>query len=355
MGDALEVPIGPATFRVVTDLTRFWTDSRLSTFTRTEVTFRSGRAVPMRPVACFRPPDARSCRYCGRSSICTRRHTAQCRWGRRRWTCRRGASMALRTRPSRRLASRCGGRGRASGRSCPSRRWARAPTGRRSRRPRRQRTGDGPAGHRHRRCGRRDHPDHRPGVPGERVRRVGAALAVVLSTCLIGVGPASGAPTHASGLAPVHRACGAAPSGWVRCFAEWHAGGSRAAATAIAPAVGLPKSGYGPADIAFGLRARHHPRLRSGCGDRRRIDNPEVESDLAAYRRAWGLPPCTSANGCFRKVNQRGGGRRRRSPIRVGASGDRARRGKPSPPRAPDARSCWSRPTTRHSSTSGSP
>jgi hypothetical protein len=54
LGDALKVPIGPATFRVVTDLTRFWTDSRLSTFTRTDVTFRSGGAVPMPPSwACF--------------------------------------------------------------------------------------------------------------------------------------------------------------------------------------------------------------------------------------------------------------------------------------------------------------
>jgi subtilase family serine protease len=32
-----------------------------------------------------------------------------------------------------------------------------------------------------------------------------------------------------------------------------------------------------------------------------------VEADLAAYRAAFGLPPCTTANGCFRKVNQDGG------------------------------------------------
>jgi hypothetical protein len=49
LGDVLKVPIGPATFRVVTDVTRFWTDSRLSTFTSTDVTFRSGGAVPMPP------------------------------------------------------------------------------------------------------------------------------------------------------------------------------------------------------------------------------------------------------------------------------------------------------------------
>jgi hypothetical protein len=54
LGDALEVPIGPATFRVVTDVTRSWTDSSLSTFTSTDVTFRSGGAVPMPPSwVCF--------------------------------------------------------------------------------------------------------------------------------------------------------------------------------------------------------------------------------------------------------------------------------------------------------------
>lgn len=36
-------------------------------------------------------------------------------------------------------------------------------------------------------------------------------------------------------------------------------------------------------------------------------DDPAAESDLAVYRTMFGLPACTSANGCFRKVDQRGG------------------------------------------------
>jgi subtilase family serine protease len=36
-------------------------------------------------------------------------------------------------------------------------------------------------------------------------------------------------------------------------------------------------------------------------------DNPNVASDLAVYRSQFGLPPCTTVNGCFTKVNQRGG------------------------------------------------
>jgi subtilase family serine protease len=35
-------------------------------------------------------------------------------------------------------------------------------------------------------------------------------------------------------------------------------------------------------------------------------DYPNAESDLAVYRSTFGLPPCTTANGCFKKVNQDG-------------------------------------------------
>jgi subtilase family serine protease len=36
-------------------------------------------------------------------------------------------------------------------------------------------------------------------------------------------------------------------------------------------------------------------------------DAPTVASDLGVYRSAYGLSACTTANGCFRKVNQNGG------------------------------------------------
>ncbi|HEV2261805.1 MAG TPA: hypothetical protein VGR69_05905 [Candidatus Rubrimentiphilum sp.] len=35
-------------------------------------------------------------------------------------------------------------------------------------------------------------------------------------------------------------------------------------------------------------------------------DDPNAEADLAVYRAAYGLPPCTTLNGCFKKVNQQG-------------------------------------------------
>ena len=36
-------------------------------------------------------------------------------------------------------------------------------------------------------------------------------------------------------------------------------------------------------------------------------DNPNAESDLGVYRAAYGLTPCTSATGCFAKIDQNGG------------------------------------------------
>ena len=36
------------------------------------------------------------------------------------------------------------------------------------------------------------------------------------------------------------------------------------------------------------------------------FDDPNAESDLAVYRAQYGLPACTTANGCFKKLNQTG-------------------------------------------------
>ena len=46
-------------------------------------------------------------------------------------------------------------------------------------------------------------------------------------------------------------------------------------------------------------------------------DDPKAESDLAVYRSTFGLPACTTANGCFKKVNQNGAA----SPLPAGDTG----------------------------------
>ncbi len=69
----------------------------------------------------------------------------------------------------------------------------------------------------------------------------------------------------------------------------------------------LVVSGYGPADI----QGAYKLSTSSGAGRTVAIvdayDLPTAESDLATYRSNFGLPPCTTANGCFRKINQTGG------------------------------------------------
>ena len=66
--------------------------------------------------------------------------------------------------------------------------------------------------------------------------------------------------------------------------------------------------GYGPADLRS---AYNLPSETSGSGQTVGIvdayNDPDAESDLAAYRSQYGLPACTTANGCFKKVNQTGG------------------------------------------------
>jgi len=64
--------------------------------------------------------------------------------------------------------------------------------------------------------------------------------------------------------------------------------------------------GYGPGDLqrAYGLGGLKGRGRTVAIVDA--FDDPKAEADLAVYRAAYGLPPCTTANGCFRKVNQNG-------------------------------------------------
>nr|WSX81738.1 carboxypeptidase regulatory-like domain-containing protein [Streptomyces sp. NBC_00899] len=66
-------------------------------------------------------------------------------------------------------------------------------------------------------------------------------------------------------------------------------------------------SGYGPADLhsAYGLPATGTGTPTVAVVDA--YDDPNAEADLAVYRAQYGLPACTTANGCFRKTDQRGG------------------------------------------------
>lgn len=79
-------------------------------------------------------------------------------------------------------------------------------------------------------------------------------------------------------------------------------------------------SGYGPSSLqsAYNLAAA---AASAGGGQRVYVvdayDDPNAASDLATYRSQYGLPACTTANGCFQKLNQSG----QSSPLPSGNTG----------------------------------
>ena len=73
------------------------------------------------------------------------------------------------------------------------------------------------------------------------------------------------------------------------------------------PVATTSPQGYNPPDLQSAYN------LPSGAGTGQIVavvdayDGPTAESDLAVYRSMFGLPPCTTANGCFKRVDQTGG------------------------------------------------
>jgi subtilase family serine protease len=116
------------------------------------------------------------------------------------------------------------------------------------------------------------------------------------------VGDDSTATSQALG-APngVGKACGAVGPGEGRCHVQIRLGPDGQPATSSGP------SGYNPADLQAAYKL---PSSTGGAGMTVAIVDaygyPNAESDLAVYRSQFGLPPCTTANGCFKKVNQSG-------------------------------------------------
>jgi subtilase family serine protease len=126
---------------------------------------------------------------------------------------------------------------------------------------------------------------------------VTAALPVLAFTTTASASPGSAA-AH-----PAVRACAAPVAGYAACNA-W----VRTDAVAAKAAPNATPSGYGPGDLQS---AYNLPSATAGSGQTVAIvdayDDPTAESDLAVYRTQFALPACTTANGCFKKVNQSGG------------------------------------------------
>lgn len=142
------------------------------------------------------------------------------------------------------------------------------------------------------------------------VASVAAGCAVFAA---IGGSPASATPVSADGASvaappPAAALCPQQP-GRMWCLSErTPVAAPTSAAQGPVPHAATPtvQSGpYGPAD----LRAAYNvPDTTTSATVAIVVayDAPKVETDLAVYRSAFGLPRCITANGCFRKVNQDG-------------------------------------------------
>ncbi|MGI8881407.1 MAG: S53 family peptidase, partial [Jatrophihabitans sp.] len=115
--------------------------------------------------------------------------------------------------------------------------------------------------------------------------------------------PASASPASpVTGHHKVARLCSATPAkGFAACFAVRQTDNTYQPNTPNA----VP-SGYGPSDLlgAYKLPASGGSGATVAIVDAQ--DDPKAEADLASYRSQYGLPACTTANGCFKKVNQNG-------------------------------------------------
>jgi len=125
-----------------------------------------------------------------------------------------------------------------------------------------------------------------------------AALVGVVAIVLVPV-TAQGANGHAN----YHAVCPGPPAGYAHCHAlvvtDSHG----------KPVSNVTPSGFSPAQIKSGYG--FSTSSTAGSGQTIAIvdayDDPSAESDLAVFSSQFGLPACTTANGCFKKVNQSGG------------------------------------------------
>ncbi|MEV0093796.1 carboxypeptidase regulatory-like domain-containing protein [Streptomyces sp. NPDC050738] len=149
-----------------------------------------------------------------------------------------------------------------------------------------------------------------------RLVALGAAAAIAVVTVQLPAQAASlsatagsaGKPAAAKQAHPAHRSCAkSANPAKASCSALVRDDIAQTRAQVAAEPDATP-SGLGPADLqaAYDL-----PSASAGGGQTVAIvdayDNPSAEAELATYRTQFGLPACTTANGCFSKIDQRGG------------------------------------------------
>ncbi len=127
--------------------------------------------------------------------------------------------------------------------------------------------------------------------------------AVLAAVALLALAPSALAkPSYPKGHS--RSVCGAVGADQARCNAKVVTDSAGNAFMNVAPA------GYGPSDLqgAYELSpAKGSPGSGPTIAIVDAYNHPSAESDLNVYRQQFGLGDCTTANGCFQKVNQTGG------------------------------------------------
>jgi len=100
------------------------------------------------------------------------------------------------------------------------------------------------------------------------------------------------------------------PGDDVTCFSLQRTDAGDAAAYYF-PGMRVPEATsvyYGPSDLqsAYNLATAASGGAGQVVGVVDAYDEPKAEADLGVYRSKFGLPSCTTANGCFKKLNQNG-------------------------------------------------
>jgi len=135
------------------------------------------------------------------------------------------------------------------------------------------------------------------------------ALTMVLGLFSLSPAPATTLQLERFGNVYALSVCGRfANVGTARCFGKVVTdarGNIKDGKPNLAPNV--TPSGYGPADLrdAYNITGSGSASYTIAIVDAYGYD--KAEADLAVYRSQYGLPACTTANGCFRKVDQNGG------------------------------------------------
>ncbi|WP_267254215.1 S53 family peptidase [Catenulispora rubra] len=133
-----------------------------------------------------------------------------------------------------------------------------------------------------------------------------AALSIgTAQSALAASGPVPSTASSGGHQVAVKRLCAAPSDGRMACMALARTDIQAVMADAVVP--NATPSGYGPTDLrsAYNLSGTGSAAETIAIVDA--YDDPNAESDLAAYRSQYGLSACTTSNGCFRKVNQSGG------------------------------------------------